>query len=1315
MSIAPHSGIVDFGTFTSPAGPTDGIQGEVPAPLAVQNGYVLTTDGWVPASSLGLVNYQGTWNASTNTPTLVSSVGVAGSYYVVSVAGNTNLNGITSWFVGDWAIFNGTIWQKVNGTMLGTMAYQNANAVAITGGTINGTTIGDTTPAAITGTTIGIDTSGTNAEIAPNTGITGWNYSGLSHSISAQESAPTGLFLSPDGLNMYVNGSTGDDVNQYTLSTAWNVSTATYLQLFSTAAQDSSPQDIFFKPDGLSMYIMGATNDTVFQYTLSSAFDISTASYASKSFSVTSQETSPLGLWFKPDGTAMYVIGSNTDTVFQYTLSTAWDVSTASYASISFNVTTQDSSPNQVNLSADGLTMWILGQSGDDITQYALGTAFNVSTAVFVNNFYIGFEDTTPSGLFIDSTTNNRVYMVGSTNDTVFQYNTATNSISAVTDVFNTTSNARIQGNLAVQGDENIDGALTAQGSLTTASNITASGTISVAASATFSTTTGNIAIGNSQTSGSWTAGGASGTGTITVGQSTVNQTTNIQAGATASGSTKAMNIGTAGLSGSTTNINIGSSVSGALGTTTIQAPTVNIGQTVTQFQVTNTASAVNYLQTTGSLSGFGAKLLAAGTAADIPLVLQPKGTGALQAQQTDSTATGGNARGANAVDWQTLRDTAAKVASATNSVIGGGQSNSASVQSATVSGGQFNLASQFASTVAGGNSNAASGPYSIIGGGALNTSAGYYNFIGGGLTNSGTSGSAVTTQSGTMNATTAVTLSGSNANIKVGQFITGTSIANNTYVAAISGTSLTLSQAASGSSTSTLSFYTPHGVVVGGGNNQATGVYSAILGGGDAGTAANRNRASGDYSTVGGGRNNTASGSGSTIGGGGYYAGITGTAPNSATGDGTFIGGGGSNNAAAFATAVIGGFGNNASNTYAVVGAGSSNGATGTYSSIFGGNGNTASNLYTSIVGGQSNTAAGIYNFIGGGFTNSGTALAAVTTQSATMNGTAAVTLAASNASIKVGQYISGTSIAGDTYVAAISGTSLTLSKIASGSSTSTLSFFTPHGVVVGGGNNQATGSYSFIGGGGDGGTAANRNVASGDWSAVVGGRNNTASGIGSFVGGGGLNLNGTAAANTASGNYAFVGAGRFNVASGTDSMALGYNSQSNGNQTFVVGNAGSARAISGIAVFTGCSNPLNGANGTTQSALLVLARETTNATATVLTSDTTAASGTNQVILPNNSAYYFKGSVIANVTGAASGAAWSFEGAIMRGATAGSTVLIGTPVLNRIAVSSGASLWSVALTADTTNGGLAVTVTGVASTTIRWVAKLETTEVAY
>ena len=88
----------------------------------VANG-VATLDGGgtvpisqLPAAVLGALSYQGTWNASTNTPTLTSSVGTKGYYYVVSVAGSTNLNGITDWQVGDWAVYNGSAWQKIDNT-----------------------------------------------------------------------------------------------------------------------------------------------------------------------------------------------------------------------------------------------------------------------------------------------------------------------------------------------------------------------------------------------------------------------------------------------------------------------------------------------------------------------------------------------------------------------------------------------------------------------------------------------------------------------------------------------------------------------------------------------------------------------------------------------------------------------------------------------------------------------------------------------------------------------------------------------------------------------------------------------------------------------------------------------------------------------------------------------------------------------------------------------------------------------------------------------------------------------------------------------
>ena len=86
----------------------------------------------LPAAVLGALSYQGTWNASTNTPTLASGVGTKGYYYVVSVAGSTNLDGITDWKVGDWAVYNGTAWQKVDNTDQVTSVNGQTGAVVLT-------------------------------------------------------------------------------------------------------------------------------------------------------------------------------------------------------------------------------------------------------------------------------------------------------------------------------------------------------------------------------------------------------------------------------------------------------------------------------------------------------------------------------------------------------------------------------------------------------------------------------------------------------------------------------------------------------------------------------------------------------------------------------------------------------------------------------------------------------------------------------------------------------------------------------------------------------------------------------------------------------------------------------------------------------------------------------------------------------------------------------------------------------------------------------------------------------------------------------
>jgi len=242
-------------------------------------------------------------------------------------------------------------------------------------------------------------------------------------------------------------------------------------------------------------------------------------------------------------------------------------------------------------------------------------------------------------------------------------------------------------------------------------------------------------------------------------------------------------------------------------------------------------------------------------------------------------------------------------------------------------------------------------------------------------------------------------------------------------------------------------------------------------------------------------------------------------------------------------------------------------------------------------------------------------------------------------------------------------------------------------YAAIVGGDFNSTSASHCFLGGG-------ESNQANASHSAVLGGVSNIASNNYSVILGG--------IANSSSGTYSAVVGGTSNAANGQSSAISG-------------GNNGTARSIVGNFVTPASASPIISSSGRSQLATLLLGRQTTDATATVLASNTSAAATTNQVILPNNSAYTFQGTCIANVTGGGTTSGWKFEGVIKRGANAASTALVAavTPIV--IAQDVAAATWVLAITADTTNGGIAVTVTGAAATTIRWVAKIDTTEVTF
>jgi SpoU rRNA methylase family enzyme len=249
-------------------------------------------------------------------------------------------------------------------------------------------------------------------------------YSAINFSLSSQDTEPTGIAFNSDGTKMFVSGKTGQDINEYTLSTGFDVSTASYSQNFSVASQETQPQDIAFNNDGTKMFVVGSVSDAVNEYVLSTGFDVSTATY-SQNFSVAAQDTSPRGVKFNADGTKMFVLGTTGQDVNEYTLSTGFDVSTATFVD-SFSVSAQETFPIGLAFSVDGTKMFITG-GGDDVNEYTLSTAFDVSTASFVDSFSVAAQDTNPYAVEFNAD-GSKMFIVGVTNLSVFEYSVGTTS-----------------------------------------------------------------------------------------------------------------------------------------------------------------------------------------------------------------------------------------------------------------------------------------------------------------------------------------------------------------------------------------------------------------------------------------------------------------------------------------------------------------------------------------------------------------------------------------------------------------------------------------------------------------------------------------------------------------------------------------------------------------------------------------------------------------------------------------------------------------------------------------------------------------------
>ncbi len=263
---------------------------------------------------------------------------------------------------------------------------------------------------------------------ATSTTMQGSSYDNVqSASINAIESQPKSMLFNSDGTKVYIVGMSSDAIKQYSLATPYDISTNFLSNASSSYSLTISGQNnmgvyaMRWNDDGTKVYVLCNNNMKIYQHNLTTAYDISTASYSNKNFSSTTQENSYNGFTFNNDGSSMYLVG-NQSKVFQYTLSTPYDISTASYANKSFTHQGSHGTTQAIRFDGSGKKLFILGTR---LRQHDLATAFDVSSSITVSYNLDLLGSASGAGDFTFNADMSKVYAVDAGVDKIFQFSTS--------------------------------------------------------------------------------------------------------------------------------------------------------------------------------------------------------------------------------------------------------------------------------------------------------------------------------------------------------------------------------------------------------------------------------------------------------------------------------------------------------------------------------------------------------------------------------------------------------------------------------------------------------------------------------------------------------------------------------------------------------------------------------------------------------------------------------------------------------------------------------------------------------------------------
>lgn len=238
---------------------------------------------------------------------------------------------------------------------------------------------------------------------------------------SGQDTQSFGIALNDDGTKLYLGGDDTDNIFEYDLSTAYDLSSASFSQSLDISSEDAVPAGVEFNDDGTKMYMAGAANENISEYDLSTAYDIGSASF-NQALDISGDTIAPQDVDWNTDGTKLFVIedAGGSEAVLEYDVSSAYDVSTASL-SASFGISSEGGSFSDLAFNDKGDRMYATERDNSKIYMYRLGTAFDVTTASLESSFNVSNQDADPGGLAWKPD-GSKVFVGGNQNDDIYSY-----------------------------------------------------------------------------------------------------------------------------------------------------------------------------------------------------------------------------------------------------------------------------------------------------------------------------------------------------------------------------------------------------------------------------------------------------------------------------------------------------------------------------------------------------------------------------------------------------------------------------------------------------------------------------------------------------------------------------------------------------------------------------------------------------------------------------------------------------------------------------------------------------------------------------